>query len=123
LNPELDFHQEPPLELLRPAKDFFKKRTREDQRGSAEWQVAYLFYLLAIVAGGARAQEISALTPGDLLKGIGWALEQPWVGTRPRRCFARRATGCRQRPTGTNGSRRACRRPREQAQKKVEFTV
>ncbi|MGA2656526.1 MAG: hypothetical protein ABSH34_03305 [Verrucomicrobiota bacterium] len=89
---DLLFHREPPLELLRLAKDFFKKRTRECQKGSAEWQAAYLFYLLAIAAGGARAQEISALTPGDLLKGIGWALEQPWVDdkTKALLCAARR---------------------------------
>ncbi len=81
---DLLFHREPPLELLRLAKDFFKKRTRECQKGSAEWQVAYLFYLLAIVAAAAESARISSLTPQDLLKGIGWAVEQSWVDDKTK---------------------------------------
>jgi len=81
---DLLFHQQPPLELLRLAKDFFKKRTREHPKGSAEWQVAYVFYLLTIAAAGAESAKISALTPQDLLKGIGWAVEQPWVDDKTK---------------------------------------
>ena len=85
---DLLFHREPAAELLRFAKDFFKKGTRIHQKGSAEWQVAYLFYLLTIAAAGAKAQEISALPPTDLLKGVLWAVEQTWLDDKTKHLFS-----------------------------------
>jgi len=76
---DLLFHREPPLELLRLSKEFFKSRTKACRKDSAEWQVAYLFYLLSILAAGTRAARLSKLSPGELCRAIRWALDQPWV--------------------------------------------
>jgi hypothetical protein len=82
---DLLFHPEPPLELLRLSKDFFKGRTKACKKGSPEWQVAYLFYVLSILAAGSRAARLSNLTPSDLRKAIKWALDQKWVDAGTRR--------------------------------------
>lgn len=76
---DLLFHPEPPLALLRLSKDFFKRRIKACQKGSPEWQVAYLFYLLSILAAGSRAARISNLAPGELRTAVKWALDQEWV--------------------------------------------
>ena len=81
---DLLFHPGPPLELLRLSKDFFKGRIKACQKGSPEWQVAYLFYLLSILAAGSRAARLSNLTPRDLGKAIKWALDQKWVDQKTR---------------------------------------
>lgn len=78
-------HPEPPLELLKLSKEFFKARTRLCKKSSPEWKVAYLFYLLSIVVAGERASLLSKLSPADLLKGIGWAVKQGWVDERTRK--------------------------------------
>lgn len=79
---DLLFHPRPPLELLKLSKDFFKQQTRDYLDGSPEWQVAYLFYLLSIAAAGAG--QITKLAAADFLKGIAWALGQPWVEARAK---------------------------------------
>jgi hypothetical protein len=88
---DLVYHPAPPASLLRLAKDFFKAKTREYAKGSAEWQVAYFFYLVSIAAAGSRLSEVSTLEPGELRKGIGWALNQTWVDERTRRLLGKMA--------------------------------
>src|SRR5437773_10752285 len=65
---DLLFHAKPPLQLLRLAKDFFKGRTRTQKKDSTEWQVAYLFYLLTILAARPHDPKISTLTTTELLR-------------------------------------------------------
>ena len=86
---DLLFHREPPLELLELSKEFFKARTQVCTRGSPEWKVAHLFYLLSILAAGERAHTISSLSSENLLKNIGWALHQGWVDARTRELVLR----------------------------------
>jgi hypothetical protein len=81
---ELLFHHEPPQELLRLSKDFFKRRIKDCRRDSAEWQVAYLFYLLSILAVGTRTDRLSNLAPADLCRATQWALGQNWVDRRTK---------------------------------------
>ena len=86
---DLLFHREPPLELLRLSKQLFKRRLRECKKYSPEWNVAYLFYLLSILAAGDRASRISWLTPSELRKGIKWALERRWINEKTRQFLER----------------------------------
>jgi hypothetical protein len=86
---DLLFHPEPPLELLKLSKEFFKKRTQDCKKESPEWKVAYLFYLISILAAGIHAPKISALTQDDLIKGVKWALDQKWMNEITRAVFAK----------------------------------
>ena len=86
---DLLFLAEPPLELLRLSKEFFKKRIQSHKEQSPEWQIAYLFYLLIILAAGVGVRTISTLTPGELLKGVQWALDQNWVDAQTKQLVAR----------------------------------
>jgi len=86
---DLLFHPEPPLELLRLSKEFFKGRTKACKKDSPEWQVAYLLYLLSIVAAGSRAGRVSNLTRGQLGRAIKWALDQTWVDKGTKQLLSR----------------------------------
>ena len=86
---DLLFHRDPPLELLKLAKEFFKRRLQQYERDSPEWNVAYLLYLLSILAAGTRAAIISTLTHDELLKGIKWALGAKWVDERTKSLLTR----------------------------------
>jgi len=81
---DLLFHPEPPLDLLRLSKDFFKRRVKTCKKGSPEWQIAYLFYLLSILAASARRESISTLTAAELRKGVRWVLAREWVDARTK---------------------------------------
>ena len=82
---DLLFHQAPPLELLQLAKEFFKWRTQAAKRGSPAWKIAYLFYLLSVLAAGKHASGLSTLGPKDLRKGADWALGQGWLDQPTKR--------------------------------------
>jgi hypothetical protein len=77
-------HPAPPFELLKLAKEFFKWRTQACKKDSPEWRIAYLFYLLSLLAAGNDASRLSALSPKALLKGVKWALEQTWIDPQTR---------------------------------------
>jgi hypothetical protein len=77
-------HPAPPLELLKLAKEFFKWRTQVCRKDSPEWRIAYLFYLLTLLAAGMHASRLSSLSPKALLKGAKWALEQAWIDPQTR---------------------------------------
>jgi hypothetical protein len=77
-------HPAPPLELLKLAKEFFKWRTQACNKDSPEWRIAYLFYLLTLLAAGKHASRLSSLSPKALLKGAKWALEQSWIDAQTR---------------------------------------
>jgi hypothetical protein len=81
---ELLFHREPALELLRLSKEFFKRRVKDCTKDSPEWQVAYLFYLLSILAAGTRTGQLSKLAPGEMCRAIRWALDQPWADAKTK---------------------------------------
>jgi hypothetical protein len=98
-------HPAPPLELLKLAKEFFKWRTRACKKDSPEWRIAYLFYLLTLLAAGTRASRISALSSRALLQGARWALEQRWIDP-PTRQFIVAAS---ERLVGSAGASRSGR--------------
>jgi len=82
---DLLFHRTPPLALLKLAKEFFKWRSQDCQKDSPEWKIAYLFYLLSLLAAGEHAAKLSRLSPKDLRKGAEWALAQKWIDEPTRR--------------------------------------
>jgi hypothetical protein len=82
---DLLFHQQPPLEALKLAKEFFKWRTQSCEKESPVWKVAYLFYLLCLLASGERAAQLTSLGSKDQLKGAKWALAQTWVDQPTKR--------------------------------------
>lgn len=76
---DLFHHPSPPLALLRMVKDF-AKLNRIQNRGALPPEVAVVIYYAAIAAALLRHGEaISNLAPTQLLKGIVWALERPWL--------------------------------------------
>ncbi|HEY5910616.1 MAG TPA: hypothetical protein VJA21_08440 [Verrucomicrobiae bacterium] len=81
---DLLFRPEPPFELLKLSKEFFKARTQVCHKSSPEWKVAYLFYLLSILAAGEHAPTLSTLPSADLFRAAGWALKQTWVDEKTR---------------------------------------
>ncbi len=85
---DLLFHPEPPLDLLRLSKYFFKRRTKTCKKGSPEWQVGYLCYLLSILAAGSRGAQVSSLAPGELRRAIRRALDEKWVDERTKQLLS-----------------------------------
>jgi hypothetical protein len=93
---------DPSLELLKLAKEFFKWRTRALRKDSPEWRVAYLFYLLTLLAAGKNASLMSSLSPKALLQGVKWALEQSWIDPQTRKFIL---TACERLILPTDASR------------------
>jgi len=81
---DLFFHPEPPLPLLKLTKEFFKQRTQTHKKDSAEWQLAYLFYLLSILVSRMRGANISALSAGELVDAIKWGSSRGWVDEKTK---------------------------------------
>ncbi len=81
-------HKSPHIESFRAAKEFFKQGTQLYARDSAEWQIAYLFYILVLVSSGPRLAEISRLSPSALSRAAAWALSQPWLSPEARTLLA-----------------------------------
>jgi hypothetical protein len=81
---DLLFHREPPLELLKLSKEFFKRRLQKCKKDSPEWNLAYLFYLLSILAAGDHASKVSSLTSNELRIGMKWVMKQQWANNSIR---------------------------------------
>ena len=76
----LFLHPKPPIGLLKLSKDFFKRTAKLHPKDSAEHQVAYLCYLLSVIAARLRhGKRITTLGDSELLTGLDWALKQAWV--------------------------------------------
>jgi hypothetical protein len=87
-------HPAPPLALLKWAKDFFKQQAGTSANRRPEQEVAYLFYLLAIVISRVRlGTSITTLTDADLQKALKWAISRKWLdaNTKEMCVQARRA--------------------------------
>jgi hypothetical protein len=86
---DLLLHPSPPLALLKLGKDFFKDKARGSKDQHPERQVAYLFYLLVILAARTRLGEtISKLSEAELERGIEWSLGQAWLQGEVRELMA-----------------------------------
>jgi hypothetical protein len=82
-------HPQPPVDLLRLSKDFFKHRAAQFPKGSPDWQLAYCFYLLTILVGHQHRIPLSTLTPAELRQAADWALQQSWVDNSARALIER----------------------------------
>jgi hypothetical protein len=93
---DLLLHPAPPLPLLKLAKGFFKSKSRGSRDQHPKCDVAYLFYLLVILAARCRLREtISRLTDKNLERGIEWSLRQAWLQGEARQLmveFSRTST-------------------------------
>ena len=79
-------HPSPPIEVLKLAKDFFKRMVGGYSKNSAEYQVAYVSYVLSVAVARIRHEKrITNLSDANLLKGLDWALSQAWVETSIRK--------------------------------------
>jgi hypothetical protein len=75
----------PPLELLKLSQKFFKQNVTSTSKGSPEQKVAYLFYLLSIVAARIRlGVKTSKLSDKELLKGIQSIVSRSWINDQVR---------------------------------------
>ena len=86
---DLFFHVDPPVGLLRLAKDFFKSKTGSSVAvRKPEQRLAYLLYLLSIVVAKQRGHAvISQLSPEELRAGVNWALTQEWADADVKALF------------------------------------
>jgi len=83
---ELFHAPHPPLELLRLSQKFFKQNFTNSPKDSPEQKVAYLFYLLSIVAARIRTGvNISKLPDEQQLKVIESLMKRSWVEERIRK--------------------------------------
>ena len=86
-------HPGPSLALLKLAKDFFKDKAKGSKEGRQERQIAYLFYVLVILAARVRlGTAISSLSNAELEQGIKWAVGQSWVKGEPRKLLVQLAS-------------------------------
>jgi hypothetical protein len=75
----------PPLELLKLSQKFFKQNVAASSKGSMEQKIAYLFYLLSIVAARTRLEvKTSKLSDKELLNGIQSMVNGTWIDDQVR---------------------------------------
>jgi hypothetical protein len=81
-------HPQPPLELLRLAKDFAKAHEQSPD-GPLPPELARVLYYAAIAAAWARCgRRITALDDAQLRRAFDWALAQPWMDRATKELFA-----------------------------------
>src|SRR5215471_6746370 len=79
----------PPLKLLKLAQKFFKQNFVDSPKGSPEQKVAYVFYVLSIVAARVRHNvNISKLADEQQVRAIESIMERSWVSPEIRRLLA-----------------------------------
>ena len=77
---DLFVHPKPPLRLLKLAKNLFKHQSGASSERRPEQQVAYVLYLLTILAARERCGEsITRLTEAEVLRSADWAASREWV--------------------------------------------
>lgn len=90
-------HPEPPLELLRMAKDYAKAGADHPVSPLPEEAALALYYASIAAALVRRNFSISRLSDDELYHGFDWAAQQPWLDEASRRLLreARKGTGRR----------------------------
>jgi hypothetical protein len=82
-------HSDPPVNLLKATKEFFKSHAGESPERRPEQKVAYLLYLASILAVRRRSgTSITKLSDPDLLRAVDWVDSQVWVDIQTRSIFA-----------------------------------
>ncbi len=85
---ELFLHPVPPLELLTLTKEFAKSNM-DHPDSILPKEVAAVLYYTSIAAGLVRLDKrISRLKDADLLRGLHWAKDRPWVDPQIQRLLA-----------------------------------
>jgi len=83
---QLFLHSTPPVGALKLAKDFFKRLVGLHPKNSAEYQIAYMGYVICVTVARLRHDKrITNLSDANLLKGLDWALGQAWVDASMRK--------------------------------------
>lgn len=75
---DLLHHPNPPVELLRLAKEFAKASPKDKNRPLPQ-QIATALYYASIVAAFVHAESISTLKESELREGMRWAVAQSWL--------------------------------------------
>ncbi len=76
---DLFAHPHPPVEMLEMVKDYAKRSAASPRRHIPK-DVARALYYLAIVSARLRCrQRISSLEDEQLIRGVQWLLDQPWL--------------------------------------------
>ena len=70
------------MELLRPAKEFFKARKGDPDRPIPDEIATVLYFAIICVALTRCETRISQLDDNALRLGFQWVLDQPWVDDR-----------------------------------------
>ena len=81
---DLFHHPAPPLELLQLTKDFAKANL-DHPESTLPNEVAAALYYISIAAALVRLDtRISRLPDADLLRGLRWTIDQPWLDDQTR---------------------------------------
>lgn len=85
---DLLHHPRPPLELLRLTKEFAKASDSRSDNPLPPEVATVLYYAAILVALVRHGRRITALSDSQLLDGLDWVLQQPWLDGRTRDLFA-----------------------------------
>jgi hypothetical protein len=87
--------EDPPVCLLKLVKDYAKGRLADRGRLFPREIASALYFASVVVARTRCGESISRLSDSEIMKGVGWLLEQPWLDARTRRLMleGRRALG------------------------------
>jgi hypothetical protein len=77
---DLFFHPEPPLKLLKLAKDFFKRQAGASEQRRPGEQVAYVMYVISVMVARIRLENrITKLKDREFQPAVQWCINRPWV--------------------------------------------
>ncbi len=82
-------HPNPPPRLLELVKDFAKANADHPENGLPKEIAAVLYYGCIAAALVRLKARISKLSDAELRRGLGWAVEQPWVDEETRQLLGR----------------------------------
>jgi hypothetical protein len=86
-------HPNPPARLLELVKEFAKANADHPENGLPKEIAAVLYYGCIAAALVRLKARISKLSDADLRRGLGWAVEQPWVDEETRQLLGRALVG------------------------------
>ena len=80
---DLFMHPNPPVQMLELVKDYAKRAAAASESVPKDFARA-LYYLSIVVARLRCQQRISTLDDDQLVRGVGWLLDQEWLDTNSR---------------------------------------
>jgi hypothetical protein len=85
---DLFSHAQPPAQLLELVKDFAKANIDHPESGLPREIATALYYTSIATALVRLDQRISQLPDADLLRGLQWTMEQPWLDEKTKGLLA-----------------------------------